>query len=98
MRYGKGIPYDDKKGKEYETGSKIAPIHQGMQVEEEATRGNKTRHKNEQKKSIKVDGYGKWCAQDKINNKQNSFVQNKYGYYDVINNYIQKLMTKEGNY
>ena len=41
--------------------------------------------------SIKVNGYGRWCAQDKINNKQNSFVQNKYGYYDVINNYIQNI-------
>ena len=34
---------------------------------------------------------GKWCAQDKIRNKQKSFVQKKYEYNDVIKKYLQKI-------
>ena len=34
---------------------------------------------------------GKRRAQDKINNKQKSVVKKKDAYYDIINNYLQKI-------
>ena len=38
---------------------------------------NKKCRKNEKNKSITVNVNGKWCAKDKISNKQNSVVQKK---------------------
>ena len=38
-----------------------------------------------------MNGNGKWCAQDKINNKQNLVIQKKDKYNDVINKYLQKI-------
>ena len=51
----------------------------------------KTLRKNEQNKSITVNGNGKWCAQEKINNKQNLVVQKKDAYDDVMNNHLQEI-------
>ena len=51
-------------------GGKILPINKDTQAEEEVSQRNKTSGKNDQRKSISVKVNIKWCAQDKINNKQ----------------------------
>ena len=72
-------------------GGKIAPIHKEMQAEEAAAQDDKTCRNNDQREIIKVNGNIKWCAQYKINNKQNSAMQKKDEYNDVINKYLQKI-------
>ena len=81
----KGLTNADKEGNEDETVSKIAPIHQETQSEETVILDDKTCSKNKEKKKITVNVNGKRYAQDKINNEQNSVMQKKYSYNDVIN-------------
>ena len=38
-----------------------------------------------------MNGNIKWCSQDKINNKQNSIVQKKNKYNDIIKKYLHKI-------
>ena len=91
MHYRKWLIYADKKGKEYETGGKIAPICPEIQDEEAASQYTKTCCNNEKKKSMILNENGKWFAPDKIKNKQKSVLQNKDAYDDVINIYLQKI-------
>ena len=39
---------------------------------------------------------GKWCYQNKINNKKNSIVKKKDAYSDNINNYLHKINDQKG--
>ena len=70
---------------------KITPIRQETQSEEVAERDYKTFCKNDQKKSIIVNGNVKWFSQEKMNKKQNSVVQKKDEYNDAIKKYLQKI-------
>ena len=72
-------------------GGKIAPIRQETQAEEAAAWDGRSCRNNDQKKIITVNGNLKWCAQEKINNKQNPAMQEKDGYNDVVNKYIHKI-------
>ena len=72
---GTRLHYYDKQGTGYEMGEKIAQIHQETQVEEVVAQEKKTSGKNRKNNSIILKGYIKWCAQDKINNKEKSGVQ-----------------------
>ena len=83
--------YDDKQGKEYETGGKIVPIYQEMKTEEIAAQKNKAIWKNEQKNIITVNANGKWCAQEKNTNNKNPVTQKKYAHDDIPNKYLQKI-------
>ena len=58
----KRLPYYDKEGKEDEMGGKIASILQNMLTEEAATKYAKAYRKNEQNKSIIMNGNVKRCA------------------------------------
>ena len=83
--------YADNKETEYETGNKIVPIRQGTQTEEAAAWDDKSGIKNEQRNSITVNVNLKWCAQEKMNNNQNSVVQKKDANNDVVHMYIEKI-------
>ena len=72
-------------------GGKIAPIRQETQVEEAAARDDKICCNNEQNNSIIVNLNVKWCSQEKINDDQNSAVQKKDAYNDIISKYLQKI-------
>ena len=61
----KWLLYGNKYGKKDKTGGKFALIRQETQAEEVAARYNKTRIKNEKKKSITVNENVNWCTQDK---------------------------------
>ena len=52
----KWLPYADKRGKQYEMDGKTTPIGQITKAEEAAAQDDKTCHKNDQNKSIKVNG------------------------------------------
>ena len=52
-------------------GGNILPINKETQVEETAAKEKNACPKNQQNKSTTVNGNGKWCDQDRINNKQN---------------------------
>ena len=94
----KQLLYTDKERKEDETDSKIAPINQKTQAREAVTQDNTTFFKNEQKQSIKGNGNGRWCDQEKMNNKQNSVVQKMDAYSDIIKKIYKKFNTREGSY
>ena len=38
-----------------------------------------------------MNGNGTWCAKEKINNNQNSIVQKRDAYDEIINKYLQKI-------
>ena len=69
-----------------------------MRAEDAAARYENTFRYNYQKKNATVNGNVKCCAQDNINNNQNSVVQKKHKYIHAINKYLEKLMTREENY
>ena len=83
----KRLCYSDKQENEDETGRKMALIRQEAQSEEAVARYDKTIGNKEQK-NITVKGNGRWCVQDKIQNKQNSAAQKKDTYNDVTYKYL----------
>ena len=87
-----GYPTLISKEMKVKRAGKIKPIRQETQAVETAALDDKTCRKKEKKKSIAANENGKWCAQDKISNKQNSVVQEKDAYNDVISKY------REGSY
>ena len=87
----KRLLYTDKEDKEDETGSKIVPVHQENLKEDTEARYEKASYKNEQNKIIRVKVNGKWRAQEKTNNKQNSVYQEKGAYNDITYKYLQKI-------
>ena len=87
----KWLRYDIKEGKEDETNGKIVQIRQENQAEETVARNNKASRKDDKKKSITVNGNGKWCAQDKNTNNINPVSQKKDAYDDFTYKYLQKI-------
>ena len=81
----------DKEGREDEIGGKFAPIYQETQAEEASAKDDKASRKNGKNNCIKVKVNGKWWAQEKLNNKQNSVMKKKDACIDVIHKYLQKI-------
>ena len=84
------LGYNDQEGKEDKTGGEIIPILQEIKAEEAEAQDDKKIHNNKQKKRITVKVNGKWCAQYRINNRQNSVIHEKDAYNDITYKYLQK--------